>query len=86
MLQIASIALAYCNMRTLYLRNVPDEVVHRLEKLAAKDATSVAATAIRELTEATRRADNPELLEGLPDLGIEPHTIVEDLAAERAHR
>jgi plasmid stability protein len=73
-------------MRTLYLRNVPDEVVRGLEKLAAHDGTSVTAIAIRELAEASRRADNRELLATLPDLGIEPRTIVKDLATERAHR
>lgn len=71
-------------MRTLYLRNVPDEVMQRLEKLAAREASSVSSIAIRELTEASRRSDNPELLEALPDLGIEPQTIIESLAAERA--
>ena len=35
--------LASCDMKTLYLRNVPDEVVERLERLAARDATSVGA-------------------------------------------
>jgi hypothetical protein len=38
-------------MRTLYLRNAPDEVVERLERLAARDATSVSAVAVRELAE-----------------------------------
>ena len=73
-------------MRTLYLRNVPDEVVQRLEKLAAREATSVSSIAIRELAEASRRSDNPELLAGLPDLDIGPQAIVESLAAERAER
>jgi len=41
-------------MRTLYLRNVPDDVVERLERLAARDATSVSAVAIRELAEVSR--------------------------------
>lgn len=66
-------------MRTLYLRNVPDEVVARLERLAARDATSVAAVAVRELTEVSRRVDNPALLGALPDLGIDAATIVDDV-------
>lgn len=70
-------------MKTLYLRNVPDEVVRRLETLAARDGTSVAAIAIRELTEASRRADNPALLGSLPDLRIAADTIVDDLDAAR---
>jgi len=84
--QIASSQLACCDMRTLYLRNVPDDVVERLERLAARDATSVSAVAIRELAEVSRRADNPALLGALPDLGIDTPTIVQDLDAERASR
>ena len=78
--------LAFCNMRTLYLRNVPDEVVERLERLAARDATSVAAVAVRELAEVSRRADNPALLGALPDLELDTATIVSDLAGGRAER
>jgi plasmid stability protein len=70
-------------MRTLYLRNVPDEVVERLERLAAAAGASVAATAVRELAEATRRADNPALLGALPDLGIGAASIVTDIEAGR---
>jgi hypothetical protein len=73
-------------MRTLYLRNVPDEVVERLERLAARDATSVSAFAIRELAEVSRRADNPSLIGALPDLGIDTAAIVRDVDTERAGR
>ena len=73
-------------MRTLYLRNVPDEVVQRLERLAARDATSVGAVAVRELTEVSRRADNPALLGLLPDLDVDVATIVEDLDSDRTAR
>lgn len=38
-------------MKTLYLRNVPDDVVERLERLAELAKTSVSAVAVRELTE-----------------------------------
>ena len=82
----ASALLALCNMRTLYLRNVPDEVVQRLERLARRDGTSVGAVAVRELADVTRRADNPALLGALPDLQVEPRQIVEDLTTERAAR
>lgn len=78
--------LAYCNMRTLYLRNVPDDVVRRLQRLAAADATSVGAVAVRELAEVSRRADNPALLAQLPDLSIDVASIVDDLDNERANR
>ncbi|MDN5798279.1 MAG: antitoxin [Intrasporangium sp.] len=71
-------------MRTLYLRNVPDEVVRRLELLAQRDATSVGAVAVRELSEVSRRADNPALLGALPDLDIDTTTIVDDLDQGRA--
>lgn len=73
-------------MRTLYLRNVPDEVVERLERLAAQDATSVAAVAVRELAEVSRRADNPALLGRLPDVGVAPGQVVAELDAERGRR
>jgi plasmid stability protein len=73
-------------MRTLYLRNVPDDVVERLERLAARDATSVGAVAVRELAEVSRRADNPALLGALPDFGIDVATLVGDVEAERARR
>lgn len=73
-------------MRTLYLRNVPDEVVERLERLAARDATSVGAVAVRELAEVTRRADNAALLGALPALAVPATELVTDLDADRAGR
>jgi len=73
-------------MRTLYLRNVPDDVVARLERLASLAGTSVNAVAVRELEQASRRADNPVLLGSLPDLGIDSGDIVSGLRAERAGR
>jgi len=73
-------------MKTLYLRNVPDEVVERLKRLAARDATSVNALAVRELAEVSRRADNAELLGSLPDMAIDTATIVADVQAGRAQR
>lgn len=73
-------------MRTLYLRNVPDEVVERLERLAARQGTSVSAVALRELTEASRRVDNARLLADLPHHGIDPARIIGDLDADRPVR
>lgn len=75
--------VALCNMRTLYLRNVPDDVVRRLELLAAADGMSVAAVAVRELADVSRRADNPALLASLPNLGVATATILDDLRAGR---
>ena len=73
-------------MKTLYLRNVPEDVVRRLKLLAARDGTSVGAVAVRELAEVSRRADNPALLGSLPDLHIDTATILEDVDADRAPR
>ena len=73
-------------MGTLYLRNVPDEVVERLRRLAASEGMSVNAIAVRELAEVSRRADNPELLGTLPDLGVRASRIVAGLEDERAAR
>jgi plasmid stability protein len=73
-------------VRTLYLRNVPDEVVQRLERLAAREGTSVNAVAVRELADVSRRADNARLLGELPDLDIAPAEIVAAVAEERAER
>ncbi|MDA8284978.1 MAG: antitoxin [Actinomycetota bacterium] len=73
-------------MRTLYLRNVPDEVAERLERLAAREHLSLAALAVRELTESSRRADNADLLGDLPDLGVDPGTLLAELDAGRQER
>lgn len=70
-------------MRTLHLRNVPDDVMDRLERMARAASTSVTAVAIRELDAATRRVDNAALLATLPDLDIPTETIVEQLESER---
>jgi len=86
MSQYASRLLAYCDMKTLYLRNVPDEVVERLARLAARDGTSVGAIAVRELAEVSRRADNPALLGALPDADLGTKTIVGQVDAGRAER
>ena len=87
--------LALCNMKTLYLRNVPDDVIERLKRLAEREKASVSAVAIRELAAATRRVperdiltahDNPELLAGLADLNIDTAELVHDIDIERASR
>lgn len=73
-------------MKTLYLRNVPEEVSRGLAVLAAREGMSVSAFALRELREAAERAGNPALLGDLPDLGIEAEDVVSDVEAGRAAR
>ncbi len=73
-------------MKTLYLRNVPEDVVRRLQQLADRDGTSVGAVAVRELSDVSRRADNPALVGELPDLGVDVPSIVEDIKQERENR
>jgi hypothetical protein len=73
-------------MRTLYLRNVPDEVVDRLERLAAREGKSLSALAVSELSEVSRRADNEALLGALPDLGVAVATVLGSLDDGRAER
>lgn len=73
-------------MKTLYLRNVPDEVGEQLERLAAREGLSVSAFATRELAAIARRADNPALLADLPDLGVAAGEVVADLGAGRPAR
>ena len=73
-------------MRTLYLRNVPDEVGERLDRLAAREGMSVSAFATRELAVVARRADNAGLLGGLPDLAVPADDVVAALQAGRAER
>lgn len=73
-------------MKTLYLRNVPSEVSERLERLAAESGMSVSAFALKELVEISRRADNPGLLAGLPDLSVPVETVVAELDETRLNR
>lgn len=73
-------------MATVYLRNVPDAVVERLSRLAAHDGTSVAAVALRELADVSRRVDNASLLDSLPDLGVATEELLQDLDAGRTPR
>ncbi|SBS76281.1 Putative antitoxin VapB9 (modular protein) [uncultured Mycobacterium sp.] len=70
-------------VRTLHLRNVPDDVMDRLERMARAASTSVTAVAIRELDAATRRVDNAALIATLPDLDLPTETFVEQLDSER---
>jgi plasmid stability protein len=73
-------------MKTLYLRNVPDDVSARLADLAERDGLSVSAFAVKELTECARRADAPALLAALPDLDLAAADIVAEVEAVRSAR
>ncbi len=73
-------------MSTLYLRNVPDDVLDRLQVLAAREGLSVSGMAVRELAESTRRADNAALLGDLPDLEVPMSEVMAALDEARAER
>ena len=73
-------------MPTLYLRNVPAEVVERLTRLAEQEHASVSAVAVRELSDVSRRVDNPARLAALPDTGIGVEEVVDALERGRAQR
>jgi len=73
-------------MRTLYLRNVPDGVAAKLEKLAGDAGMSLNMFAVRELVEISRRADNAALLDALPDLDIETASVVAAVEDARTQR
>jgi hypothetical protein len=70
----------------LYLRNVPNEVVERLERMAKREGTSVNTVAIRELAEASRWIDNAALLESLPRHDITMAQILQNLDQSRSDR
>ena len=78
--------LAFCNMKTLYLRNVPEDVVDRLKLLAEREGSSVSSMAVRELAASTRRALNPALLGDLPDLDIGADEVLAALDEGRRDR
>ena len=74
-------------MKTLYLRNVPDNVGERLASLAAREGLCRCRQfALRELRDAARRADNPALLGELPDLDVSAKDVVIDLEDGRSAR
>lgn len=73
-------------MKTLYLRNVPDQVASRLKTLADREGMSVSAFALRELSFISRRADNAAILADLPDLQVPRSEILAALKEGRAGR
>lgn len=73
-------------MKSLHLKDLPDAVRERLERLAQREHMSVSAFAVRELTELSRRADNPDLLGDLPDSEVRVEDILADLDEARSSR
>jgi len=72
-------------MRTLYVRNVPDDVVERLEQLAAREGLSVNAVVVNELSKVTRRT-NAEIFDSLPSVEVSTESILKALDEGRAGR
>lgn len=60
--------------------------MERLERLAARERVSVNTYAMRELAEASRRADNADLLGALPDLNVDTDDIVSAVNEGRESR
>lgn len=64
-------------MRTLYLRNVPDDLAAALERLAGREAMSVSAVAVRELSAAMAFRANADLLWRQPSLDVDIDDVVD---------
>jgi len=73
-------------MAVLYLRNVSDDLMRRLRLLASREQMSVSAAALRELEEATRWVDIPELFEALPDMRVPTAEVLAVLDEGRSAR
>ncbi len=78
--------LSLCNMKTLYLRNVPDHVADNLSLLAEREGMSLNAFAVRELDRLSRRAHNAALFADLPDLEITTEQILSAIDEGRKER
>ena len=70
-------------VKTLYIRNVPDEVADYLTKLAALHGVSVNTIALRELGRLARRSRNAEILDTLPSIPVNVDELVADIHAAR---
>ena len=70
-------------MKTLYLRNVPEEVSEALEELARAESMSVSALAVRELSAAVAFRRNVDLIWSSPDLEVQLDDIVEQVRTGR---
>ncbi len=67
----------HMDMKTLYIRNVPEDVAERLSRLASQEGLSVNAFVVRELSAASRRADNRALLANAPTIDVNMQEIVD---------
>ena len=70
-------------MRTLYVRNVPDDVVERIEQLAAREGSSVNAVVVKELEGLARRTRNAEIFDSMPTTDISTDEILAVIDAGR---
>lgn len=70
-------------MKTLYLRNVPDVVVERLEALSSEAGMSVSAYAVQQLASRSAALHNKGLLETLPRIEVEREDILQALGEGR---
>lgn len=65
------------------MRNVPDDVVERLEQLAAREGLSVNAVVLKELASAALRARNAEIFDSMPDTDVTTDEILAAIDAGR---
>lgn len=71
-------------MKTLYVRNLSEEVSSQLEILADREGISLSELASRELTSYVERVQNATLLSDMPDHGLDVAVLLEDIDAGRA--
>ena len=74
------------DVRTLYLRNVPDDVAATLERLAAEEGMSLNAYAVSRLTAVAMQRRNAEVLKNMPNLKLTPEDREEIVRSIRAFR
>lgn len=68
--------LALCDMKTLYLRKVPDDVSEALKAMAAAESLSVSAVAVRELAAAVAFRRNVDVILAAPRLAVDYDDVV----------
>lgn len=73
-------------MRTLYLRNVPEETARALEEIAERESMSVSALAVRELQRAVAFRANADALRRAPVVRVSYADIVDSVREAREAR